>query len=73
MHSGGELGTLLHLSRMKFEPGGEFRTAHHFLSAIASELRVSKDYLLGDGDGDGDGDGLAMAMARCLRYLFEMM
>ena len=40
---------MLHESRIQLEPRGEFCTAHHFLSVVATGLRVSKDHSLLDG------------------------
>ena len=33
----------------QFEPRGEFRASHHFLSAVSTEVRGSKDHSFGDG------------------------
>ena len=40
---------MLRESRIQLEPRGEFCTAHHYLSAVATGLRVSKDHSLHDG------------------------
>ena len=39
---------------MRFEPSDEFRTAHHALTAAATEFRVSEDPSPGDGPDETD-------------------